>query len=261
MKSLFNDAIEAVKKAGEIILDSEIVRSQIIQKGFGNYVTQVDLKVQEFLVGELDQLIPGSNIITEESTKNQFTFAKPTWILDPVDGTTNLMRGYRFSAVSLALFDQGKPAFGIIFNPFADELFTAESGKGAFLNGKDIHVTQNSELEDCLIAFGTAPYHRNQAEKTFRLTEAVFVKSLEIRRSGSAALDLVYTACGRLDGYYEFYLQPWDFAAGMIILEEAGGRICDWGGSPLNALTPGSVLATNGFIHHTMLEMISPYKK
>jgi myo-inositol-1(or 4)-monophosphatase len=257
MGRLNEQVVEVLRAAGKIILESEIDKAKIIQKSAANYVTQVDFQVQNFLVDQLRRLLPDSNIITEESENNQFNLETPTWILDPVDGTTNLMRGYRHSAISLAFFDGQAPVSGFVYNPFNDELFTARIGNGAYLNDKPIKVSKNKDLKDCLIGFGTNPYHREHASTTFRITENIFMRSLEIRRSGSAALDLVYVACGRLDGFYEFGLQPWDFAAGMIIMAEAGGHTTTWQGSPLNVLKPSSVLATNGLIHQKIFDLIN----
>jgi myo-inositol-1(or 4)-monophosphatase len=257
METLLEKSVTAVKQAGKFILESEIVKEEIIQKGEANYVTQVDLKVQSFLIAKLRAIAPESNIITEESAHNRYSLEKPTWILDPVDGTTNLMRAYRHSAVSLAFFDRQKPVLGVVYNPFNDEAFTAVTGGGAFLNHQKIKVSDNRDIQDCLIAFGTTPYQREHAGKTFRITENIFRRCLEIRRSGAAALDMAYVACGRVDAFFEYSLQPWDYAAGMIILAEAGGRSTRWDGQALGVLTPGSVLATNGLIHQEMLSFMN----
>ncbi len=256
MDQLIEKTVEALRQAGNIILECEIDKDQIIQKGAANYVTQVDLQVQKFLVAQLQQMVPESNIITEESADNRYSLEKPTWILDPVDGTTNLMRGYRHSAISLAFFDDQKPVFGVVYNPFNDEMFIAFTGGGAFLNHQKIKVSNNQDIGDCLIAFGTTPYQRENAGKTFHITENIFRQCLEIRRSGAAALDMAYVACGRVDAFYEYSLQPWDYAAGMIILAEAGGLSTNWQGDPLGVLAPGSVLATNGVVHNKMLNFL-----
>lgn len=250
---------EAVREAGKLLVNAVISEEHIEKKGHANFVTEIDYKVQEFLVGKLEEIIPGSNIITEESKNNEFNLSKPTWILDPVDGTTNLMYDYHHSAISLALFVEGKPALGIIYNPTGEELFFAEAGKGAFLNDRRIKVTSNGVLEDCLISFGTTPYERNKADRTFELIKKAYLSSRDIRRSGSAALDMAYVACGRLDIFFEMTLQPWDFAAGMIILKEAGGRTTNWEGSELNIIEPSSILATNKLVHELMLDLISGY--
>lgn len=249
-------AEKAVREAGKLFPDMEMNTGLVVKKGADNYVTQIDYAVQDYLLNRLDGIMPGCNIITEESSKNRFDLDKPTWILDPVDGTTNLIRGYRHSAVSLALFIESRPVLGFIYNPYSNEMFTAESGKGACLNNKCIKVSSNSCLKDCLIAFGTTPYIRNEANRTFGIAERVFMECLEIRRSGSAALDIAYVACGRTDGFFELSLQPWDYAAGILILREAGGEITNWSGEIPSLLKSDSILATNGLIHEQMLELV-----
>jgi len=247
---------KAVREAGKLFLDN-IDESMIIQKGAKNFVTQIDFRVQDFLICELDRIIPGANIITEESNHNRFDLEKPTWILDPVDGTTNLMHDFRHSAVSLALFIDKNPVLAYVYNPYAEEMFYGEAGNGAFLNGKRMRASSTAILEESLIGFGTAPYDRSKAGKTFSIVEKIFLKCQEIRRSGSAALDLAYVACGRMDGFFEMTLQPWDYAAGMLILQEAGGRITNWDGNCPALLKSDSIAASNSLVHDALLEVIS----
>jgi myo-inositol-1(or 4)-monophosphatase len=247
---------KALRAAGKLIMAAELDKKDIVVKGIGNFVTQVDYAVQEYLLEELAVILPGSAVIAEEAEPCSYHPDMPTWILDPVDGTTNLMRGYRHSAISLGLFDGGKPWMGFIYNPYTEEMFFGEKGKGAYLNGTSIFVNPCAALEDCLLAFGTTPYDKSKAEKTFRITEALFRRCLDVRRTGSAALDIAYVAAGRVDGFYELNLQPWDFAAGIVILEEAGGRITSWQGEGLEKLVPGSVLATNGRIHNHLQPLL-----
>jgi myo-inositol-1(or 4)-monophosphatase len=259
MKDVKVKVEEFVREAGKLLVNAVITEERIERKGHANFVTEIDYKVQEVLIDNLEKLIPGSNIITEESKNNEFNLSKPTWVLDPVDGTTNLMYDYHHSAISLALFIEGKPVLGIIYNPTGEELFSAEAEKGAFLNGRRIKVTSNKMLEDCLISFGTTPYERDKADRTFDLVKKAYLSSRDIRRSGSAALDMAYVACGRLDAFFEMRLQPWDFAAGMIILKEAGGIATTWEGGELNILEPSSVLAANGFVCEPMLDLMKSY--
>mgnify|MGYP000870769384 CR=1 FL=1 len=160
------------------------------------------------------------------------------------------------SAVSLALAVRGVLTLAFVYNPYTDELFEAVVNQGARLNGVAIRASARSLLSDSLIGFGTTPYAREQAHITFLLLEQVFLRSLEIRRSGSAALDLAYVACGRLDGFFELHLQPWDYAAGGLILQEAGGRITNWRGAAPSLRYGDSILATNGPIHPALLELI-----
>lgn len=246
----------ALKEAGRFFGEWSSAWETAVEKGRANYVTQIDYKVQEYLVSALNSIIPGSNIITEENEKNDLSLSKPTWILDPVDGTTNLFHGYQHSAVSLALYTGGKAAAGWIYNPTSGEMFSGEAGRGAWLDGRKINVSGNRLIGDCLISFGTTPYDRSNADKTFDILKRVFMKCQEVRRSGSAALDLAYVACGRTDGFFELRLQPWDFAAGILILEEAGGRITDWEGKRPGAVSPSSILATNGLVHDELFELL-----
>lgn len=254
--SLTEPVSRLVRQAGQLILQQRGETLQIEQKSAANYVTQIDFAVQTFVLDRLRELTPGFAVIAEESDVNQYGFDRPTWILDPVDGTTNLMRDYRQSAVSLALAEKDALLLGFIYNPYADELFEAALHKGARLNGQAIRCSDRRALADSLIGFGTTPYDRREAHSTFVLLEQVFLKSLEIRRSGSAALDLASIACGRLDGFFEYRLQPWDYAAGGLILQEAGGRISNWQNSFPSLCRGDSILATNGLIHTDLLNLM-----
>ncbi|HAL73890.1 MAG TPA: inositol monophosphatase [Clostridiales bacterium] len=248
-ESLISQAKIIVRAAGQLILELEQRDFAIAVKSKDNYVTEIDLAVERYVVGCLRDLTPDFELFTEEGDSATADFSRPTWILDPVDGTTNLMRGYRHSAVSLALSIDEKPVIGLIYNPYADELYIAVTGCGATLNGSPIHVSSRSNLADGLIGFGTTPYDRQLAHQTFEQVERIFLKSLEVRRSGSAALDIAYVACGRLDGFFEQTLQPWDYAAGSIILSEAGGRLTNWQNCPPNLRHGDSLLASNTLLH------------
>ena len=208
-------------------------------------------------VSHFMQLTPDFAVITEEQESEPADLQKPTWILDPVDGTSNLMRGFRHSAISLALVDKGEPVIGLIYNPYTDEMFKAVSGQGASLNGQAIHVSQRAHMKDCLVGFGTTPYDRQNAHRTFELVETVFMRSFEIRRCGSAALDLAYVACGRLDVFFEMMLQPWDYAAGCLIITEAGGTVSNWKGEKPSLHHGDSVLASNGKVHPDVLKLLN----
>ena len=197
--------------------------SEIDQKeGHANFVTNIDREVEEYLQKALLALVPGSRMIGEEQENDPLTDA-PTWIVDPVDGTTNLIHDYRCSAVSIALCENKKPVIGLIWQPYMQEMFYAEAGKGAALNGHPIHVSERS-FDKALVAFGTAPYHTELAEKSMRLALAYLHTCADVRRSGSAAIDLAWLACGRHDAFFELNLKPWDYAAGSLIVREAGGK-------------------------------------
>lgn len=247
--SLLAPAEAIVREGGKLMLELEKSGFSVSEKSAANYVTEIDLAVEKMIVGRLKQLTPAFSVVTEETDSGVPDYLEPTWVLDPVDGTTNLMRGYRHSAISLALADGGRPVLGLVFNPYSDEQFAAVLGHGAELNGRPIQVGRHDRLEDCLVGFGTTPYDRRGAHQTFAIVEEIFMQSLEIRRSGSAALDLAYVACGRLDVFFEMTLQPWDYAAGSLILQEAGGRTTNWQGDPPSLRHGDSVLASNGLVH------------
>ena len=194
------------------------------KEGHANYVTNIDCMVQEYLEKTLIQLLPGSLFIGEEKENQKLTNA-PTWIVDPLDGTTNMIHDYRTSAVSIALCENRKPVTGLVWQPYSNEMFYAEEGKGAFLNDRPIHVAE-TPFHDALIAIGTAPYYEELEETSIALAGEFLHRCADIRRSGSAAIDLASLAAGRTDAFFEMRLKPWDYAAGSLIVQEAGGRIC-----------------------------------
>ena len=222
---------------------------KIIEKGQFDYVTNIDYNVQDFLYNELSQHYPNVKMLSEEIEGFVLNDDVSSWILDPVDGTTNLMHGYRESAVSLALFSEGIIKFGCIFNPFTNEFFKAEHGKGAYLNGKLMRCSNTSEIKKSLISIETAPYNREEADINFHVFKEVFLSCHDIRCSGSSALDIAYLACGRIDAFFAMHLKPWDYAAGSIILNEAGGKISDWNGASLKFNENCNILASNKKIH------------
>ena len=179
------------------------------------------------------------------------------WILDPVDGTTNLIHGYCHSAVSLALAEGGEVTMALIHDPYAGELFTARKGHGAFCNGQPIHVSGAQHLSDSLVDVGTNPGERHLADRTFAWMRAIYDASHDVRRIGAASICLCYVAAGRIDGYVEGGLKPWDFGAGMLLVREAGGMITTAEGTPLTLDGPSSVMAANGHIGPELLELIN----
>jgi myo-inositol-1(or 4)-monophosphatase len=257
MKSIADEAIikaiSLVKEVSELLLVDMTDKKVDTKSGSANFVTEIDVKVQNKVVNGLLEILPESNIIAEESSSNNFSLGKYTWILDPVDGTTNLMYGFKYSAVSLALIVDGIPYAGMVYNPYLKELFFAKKGSGAFINDCPIKVTKNKTLSDSLISFGTSPYNRENADETFRITKNVYLNCRDIRRTGSAALDICNVAAGRTDGFFEMELQPWDYAAASIILEEAGGKITDWNGDKLNYISKSGAIATNSSIHDELI--------
>ncbi len=229
----FNSVIQLVRDTKPLIMDIKNAQN-ITVKGPADFVTAVDTAVQRHLQNELCKLYPQVQFVGEEDHMTIINPNQPAWILDPIDGTTNLIYDFHHSAVSLAYYDGSEIIFGVIYNPFTEETFHAIKDGGAFLNETPIHVSQKSTLKESLVAIGTSPYDKHLAAKNFALFQSLFEKSLDIRRVGAASLDLAYVACGRLDAYLERNLKPWDFSAGAIILTEAGGQISDYSGNPLN---------------------------
>lgn len=244
------DVIELVKQAKPFIQNRDMA-DHIKVKGPADYVTQVDTNVQKFLSEKLYELAPQIQFLGEEEGLHVMS-SDTFWILDPVDGTTNLIHDYQHSTVSLGLYEKGEIVMGVIYDPFREEVFYAEKGKGSFRNGEPIHAAQAGTLGETIVAIGTAPYQKELAHENFQRFERIFMKCQDIRRTGSAAMDLAYVACGRIGGFFEARLQPWDFAAGMLLVEEAGGRITRFDGSAVNPVEPGGILATNGKLHEEL---------
>ena len=235
---------EIVKEAGKIILSAHNQENTITAKeGKKNFVTKYDVAVQEFLFKELGKAFPDAQFIGEEG-ENDFSTDGLRFIIDPIDGTTNFMQDYRCSCISVALCNGNDVVAGVVYNPYTDELFSAEKGKGAYLNGDRISVSERP-LSDGLALFGTSPYHPENTDETFSLLRKVFDFSRDIRRSGSAAYDICMIACGRCEVFFEKSLQPWDIAAGTLILKEAGGIALNYQGRDINFSTPNDVVFAN----------------
>ncbi len=250
----FQNVIDLVGQTKELIFQQEL-RSEVNMKGQSDFVTATDLAISTFLKKELYRLAPHVNFFSEEE---KGTFTAPTWILDPIDGTTNYVYGYNMSSVSLALYDRDDVVFGVVFNPFTGEYFTAEKGKGAFLNGRPIAV-QKRAMADSIIEFGAGSTHKENTDANFELAKEVFRNCVDIRRICSSALAICFIADGRLDGYFEKVLKPWDYAAASLILREAGGSLSDYTGAALPMDRPSSLLATNGRIHDDLLTIIQKH--
>jgi myo-inositol-1(or 4)-monophosphatase len=236
MKVDYQKVIEAVKEAGKTAL-TDTLDTKL--KGKGDFVTQVDMQISDILKAKLKELTPQAGFFCEEE---KGALQDPCWILDPIDGTTNLVFGFNLSAVSLGLYENGEIVFGIVYNPFTDECFTAEKGKGAWLDGRRLHVSQR-DFADSIIEFGAGSYHKENMERNFGIAKDLFSQCLDVRRICSAALALCYIAAGRMDGYFEQVLKPWDIAAGSLILREAGGDLKDYAGSPVQYANPTTLAA------------------
>lgn len=253
----YNVIEKIVKNAGSI-MKSGISSADIYIKGRADFVTQKDLEVQNYIFTELDKLYPHIGFIGEEDGKNISNESGMQWILDPIDGTTNYIYGYNMSAISLALKDNDKIVLGIVYNPFTNEMFKAIKDEGAYLNNEPIKVSNTDALVNSLVAVGTSPYYKHLSVQVFDKIRRLFEESLDVRRSGSAALDLAYVASGRQDAYFEYNLKPWDYAAGCLILEEAGGIVRDTDGKVLSYEdVTGIVACCNQSIFDEVMKIIN----
>ena len=248
----FQAVVELVRRTKPLILNEDKAH-QVTVKGLADYVTQVDFSVQKHLTEELARLYPDIQFLGEEGQKHALDWTRPVWILDPVDGTTNLIHDFQESCVSLGLWDGRELVFGCVYNPFHEELFTAVKGQGAYLNGRKMTVSDRPDLRHSLIMVGTSPYEKNRADEVFDKMKRLFVASEDIRRSGSAAIDLCTVACGRADGFFEYNLKPWDYAASAAIIMEAGGSVTGLDGKPIFPGENATVVASNGHIQQDLL--------
>lgn len=251
----FEQIAQIVKDAAALFGNDEAA-AHVKVKGRADYVTEVDTAVQRMLYEQLAALYPEIQFMGEEKDNSRIDFDRPVWILDPVDGTTNLIHRFPGSSISLALACGHELVAGLIYNPYLDELFFAKKGQGATRNGRAIHVSGAETLSQSLIATGTSPYRHEWADEVFGQIKAVYLRAQDIRRVGSAAMELAWVACGRLDGFFELTLSPWDFAAGLVILTEAGGKLTDYSGAPVDFTRKSQVLATNGRIHDEMVGVL-----
>ena len=245
-RSLVDKIADVVRDCGKIMLEAVRTSDMVDAKeGHANFVTTYDKKVQETLKEKLTEILPAAAFVGEEDDIHASIQRGLAFIVDPIDGTTNFIKDYHVSAISVGLINNGKSYIGVVYNPYLDEMFTAERGKGAFLNGKPIHVSRNP-LSEGIVLFGTAPYYEELSRKSFDLAYEYFRQALDIRRSGSAAIDLCSIAAGRAEIYFELRLSPWDYAAGSLIVEEAGGVVTTVDGGEITFERPCSVLAANG---------------
>lgn len=248
IEEVLEEIKQAAKDAGRIILEAtDILEATSQKEGHGNFVTEYDKKVQEFLYDRLEKILPEAAFMGEEEGASEFKEEYRRgflYVIDPIDGTTNFITGYRPSVTSIGLLKDGKPYLGVIYDPYGDHLFWAVKGMGAYCNGKRIHSSQKP-LADSVVSFGTAPYYPELFERSFDMAKQYQERTLDVRRSGTAAWDLCLLASGVTGLYYELVLGLWDFAAGAAILEEAGGKITDIDGKELTYDGKSSILAVS----------------
>ena len=240
--------IEAIiKEAGKIMIEARNKNISAEEKeGAANFVTEYDLRVQKFLEKEFLKLIPSASFLAEEDGKDENKVGEGyTFIIDPIDGTSNFLYNMNLSAISVALAKDGKVMFGAVYIPYTDEYFSAKRGEGAYLNGKKISVIEKAN-EKTLALFGTAPYYKEECgEKTVALFKELYYSFGDVRRLGSAAVDLCYLAKGSASVFFEYVLSPWDYAAGGLIVEEAGGIVTDFSGEKLDKYKRSTVIAAS----------------
>lgn len=239
------DEIQELLRQAGALFEDKAAAGHAREKGPADYVTEVDVMVQQYIREYLERRYPLVQFLSEEKTNDEIDRSAPVWVLDPVDGTTNLIHDYHASVISLALMEEGRMILSFVYNPYSRELFMAREGEGCYCNGRQVHVSQASCMQESLIAIGTSPYYKELAAENFDLFHRLFMDCQDIRRSGSAALELAYVACGRLDGYLERNLKLWDFAAGMLLVREAGGCVLDYSGAQMKPDMASDLVAGN----------------
>jgi myo-inositol-1(or 4)-monophosphatase len=253
-------AIEVAREAGEILMHAygKVERAGVEYKGWRNLVTETDRAVEDHLARRISRRFPEHGILGEERVARAATGGGPAhrWVIDPIDGTTNFVHAHPMFCVSIGLERDGEGLVGVILAPYLEELFTAERGRGAFLNGSPCRVSEESDLSHALLASGFA-YRQDETWNTnLENWSRLSLVSRGLRRCGAAALDLAYVACGRYDGFWELYLSPWDVAAGALLVHEAGGRVTDLAGGDRWA-DGKAILATNGPLHEAIRERLT----
>lgn len=254
MDSILEFAVECARESGRIQAEYFQKKIGIHHKGDINIVTDVDLACQTAIIDLIEKHYPGDYIIAEEK-QNVFEGNHNKWIVDPLDGTTNYAHGYPFFCTSIAYEVMGEVVVGVVYNPIFNELFTARKGDGVYLNGKRVAVSVIGDMKQALLSTGF-PY---DLPTSARNNISQFVKFLynaqAVRRDGSAALNLAYVACGRFDGHWEMKLNPWDMAAGVLMVTEAGGLVTDFHGLPFS-IYGDELVASNGLIHRRLIEIL-----
>ena len=255
--AVLNVMIKAARRAGRSLKRDlgEVEHLQVSLKGPRNFVTAADRRAEEIVCEELAKARPGYGFLGEEGGAREGADKSHRWIVDPLDGTTNFLHGIPQFAISIALAREGTVIAGVIFNPANDELYIAERGNGAFLNDQRLRVAGRRKLADCVIGCGLPHIGRGDHELALREMAALQDKVAGFRRFGAAALDLAFVAAGRLDGYWERNLAPWDIAAGQIMVREAGGMVSGLEGHD-NALTSGNVVCGNEFVHGELVKTL-----
>lgn len=256
---LLNIAIQAARSAGNIIVRAldRLDKIQISEKKPNDYVTDIDQNAEREIISIIRKANPNHGILGEES--GEIDGNDYTWIIDPLDGTRNFIHGFPQFAVSIAVRYKSRIEHGVTYDPIRQELFTASRGKGAQLNDRRIRVSGNKSLNECLLGTGFPHRHSPEAIQSYLASlQSVLPLSGDVRRAGAATLDLAYVASGRLDGFWEMGLEPWDLAAGSLLIKEAGGLVCDFNGTE-DYLKNGNIVAANPKILKLLLQQLKPH--
>ncbi len=256
--ALINVMVAAAMKAGRALLRDfgETEALQVSKKGPADFVSNADRKAEDIVHKELERARPGYSFLMEESGASKGTDAQHRWIVDPLDGTTNYLHGIPHFAVSIALERQGKLHAAVVYNPISDEMYSAERGAGAFLNDRRIRVAARTSFSEALIGTGAPYLGHGYAARFVKELIPVITQTCGVRRNGTASLDLAYVAAGRLDGFWERDLSPWDIAAGILLVREAGGFVTDADGKD-GMLNSGSIVVGNDAIHRHLLGILA----
>ena len=256
MKNIGDILIPIILRAGEMMTSARDIENDVKEKAgdAANLVTLYDVAIQNFLMTEIKKNITDAYFIAEEKENDPAVLQQEyCFIIDPIDGTANFTHEYRHSCISLALFSRGEAVFAAIYDPYLKEMFSATRGEGAFLNGKKMTVSDR-DMAHSILAFGTSPYYKDKyGKKTFDLAHRLFLQCSDVRRCGSAALDLAYLAAGRNDMFFEMLLSPWDIAAGYLLIKEAGGIITDMQGNEIDFSSACPVIAANPTVYGELL--------
>ncbi len=258
MTDYLQTAIDAVRQAGEIQRRAFGGTLQISKKGTTDLVTEVDFAVERMVRALIAERHPGHDVLAEELGGPATSTSSFCWICDPLDGTTNFAHGVPIFCSTIALEVDGRLEVGAVYDPTRDELYTAERGRGAYLNGASIHVSSADVLLDSLLVTGFPYAVQEKLEELVGLFAAFLSRARAVRRLGSAALDICYVAAGRMDGFWEQGLNAWDIAAGVLLVQEAGGVVSGLDGGPF-VLRSGNIIATNGRIHDELKDVIAQY--
>ncbi len=256
MQAMVNIAVRAARAAGDVIIRNmdRLDRLKVVTKQNNDFVSNVDHMAEEIIIATIKEAFPDHGILAEESG-TQAESSEYQWIIDPLDGTTNYLHGFPQFSVSIALQVKGRLEVGVIYDPLAQELFTASRGNGAQLNDKKIRVTSHKGLKNALLGTGFPYYDQSYLDTYLETMKALMQKTAGLRRPGSAALDLAWLAAGRIDGFWEFNLKAWDIAAGALIVREAGGIVSDFENKD-GYLKSGDIIAAAPKVYPEMMKII-----